>query len=130
VCGIINVIEWNEKNNIKVYRMSSNMFPWMSEYEFKDLPQYDDITTALLNAGNLARSYKQRLSFHPGPFNQLASIDKTIIEKTVKELNQHSEILDLMGYEASHWTKINIQSVTQQMAKMKLLNDFAKILNS
>ena len=34
------ILEWNEENGIKFYRMSSDVFPWMSEYEFKDLPDY------------------------------------------------------------------------------------------
>ena len=32
VRDLIEVIKWNEKNGIKFYRMSSDMFPWMSEY--------------------------------------------------------------------------------------------------
>ena len=28
---LIEIIKWNDKNGFKVYRMSSNMFPWMSE---------------------------------------------------------------------------------------------------
>ena len=30
---------FNGENNIRMYRMSSDMFPWMSEYEIEDLPE-------------------------------------------------------------------------------------------
>ena len=105
---LIEIIKWNEKNGFKVYRMSSNMFPWMSEYEFTDLPDYKKICTLLRGIGNLSSKYGQRLSFHPGPFNVLGSPNSTLVDKTIKELNQHAEIMDLMGLPTSYMYPINI----------------------
>ena len=105
---LIEIIKWNEQNGFKVYRMSSDMFPWMSEYEIKDLPDYQKISTLLRGCGNLALKYGQRLSFHPGPFNVLGSPNPTLVQKTIKELNQHAEIMDLMGLPQSHLYPINI----------------------
>ena len=105
---LIEIIKWNEQNGFKVYRMSSDMFPWMSEYEFKDLPDFKKICTLLKGVGNLAKKYGQRLSFHPGPFNVLGSPNPILVEKTIKELNQHAEIMDLMGLKQSQQYPINI----------------------
>ena len=105
---LVEIIKWNEQNGFKVYRMSSNMFPWMSEYELKDLPDYQKISTLLRGAGNLAKKYGQRLSFHPGPFNVLGSPNPDLVSKTHKELNQTAEIMDLMGLERSNHYPINI----------------------
>ena len=33
----IEIIKWNEKNNIRNYRMSSDSFSWFTHYELKDL---------------------------------------------------------------------------------------------
>ena len=74
---LIEIVKWNEQNGFKVYRMSSDMFPWMSEYELKDLPDFQKISTLLKGVGNLALKYCQRLSFHPGPFNVLGSPNPT-----------------------------------------------------
>jgi UV DNA damage endonuclease len=106
--NLIEIIKWNEANGFKVYRMSSDMVPWMSEYELKDLPDYRKISFLLQGAGKLALKYGQRLSFHPGPFNVLGSPNPILVEKTIKELNQHSEIMDLMGLPKSHLYPINI----------------------
>jgi UV DNA damage endonuclease len=106
--NLIEIIKWNEQNGFKVYRMSSDMIPWQSEYEIKDLPDYHKISTLLRGAGNLALKYGQRLSFHPGPFNVLGSPNPVLVQKTIKELNQHSEIMDLMGLPKSHLYPINI----------------------
>jgi UV DNA damage endonuclease len=105
---LVEIIKWNEKNGFKVYRMSSNMFPWMSEYELKDLPDYRKISTILKGAGRLAVKYGQRLSFHPGPFNVLGSPNPVLVTKTTKELNQTAEIMDIMGLEQSNHYPINI----------------------
>lgn len=105
---LIEIIKWNHQNGFVVYRMSSDMFPWMSEYELKDLPDYKKISTLLKGAGNLAIKYGQRLSFHPGPFNVLGSPNPDLVKKTQKELSQHAEIMDVMGLPQSRQYPINI----------------------
>lgn len=105
---LIEIIKWNHENGFKVYRMSSDMIPWVSEYEIKDLPDYRKISTLLRGAGHLALKYGQRLSFHPGPFNVLGSPNPVLVQKTIKELNQHAEIMDLMGLPQNHNYPINI----------------------
>jgi len=108
VRDLIQVIKWNEQNGIKFYRMSSEIFPWMSEYDFSDLPDYKKICTLLLGAGTLAKKYRQRLTFHPGPFNVLASPNENVVKKTIIDLNKHSQIMDLMGLSTTPYNKINI----------------------
>ena len=102
------ILEWNERNGIKFYRMSSDIFPWMSEYNFQDLPDYNEICYHLDLAGEYATLNGHRLTFHPGPFNVLGSPTESVVDKAIKELNQHSEMMDLMGFMPSHYNKINI----------------------
>lgn len=105
---LIEVVKWNQQNGITFYRMSSDMFPWMSEYEFSDLPDIGKIRTLLAGLGNLAKKYDHRLTFHPGPFNVLASPNPDVVRKTIAELNKHSQIMDMIGLPASPYSKINI----------------------
>ena len=108
ITDLIEIIKWNHKHGFKVYRMSSSMFPWCSEYELSDLPDFDKIKNLLKGAGLLAKKYDQRLSFHPGHFNVLGSPNPDLVKKTSKELNQHAEIMDLMGLAQSRQYPINI----------------------
>ena len=105
---LIKIIQWNEDNNIKVFRMSSDIYPWMSEYEFKDLPGYPTICKLLKQAGDLAQGYGHRLSFHPGQFAVLASPHQKVVDGAVNELNKSAQIMDLMGLPKSRMAKINI----------------------
>ena len=103
-----NIVKWNEEMGIKLFRMSSDLFPWMTFYEFEQLPDYPMIDVYLKNIGALAEKYGQRLTFHPSHFNALGSPNPVVVEKAIKELNKHSEIMDLMGLSATVYNKINI----------------------
>lgn len=129
VQDLVKIIQWNERNNIKFFRISSNMFPWMSEYEITNLPNWKLISANLKLAGKLATDYGQRLTFHPGPFNVLASQNGFVVKKTVKELNQHSQIFDEMCLVPSHWNKINIHVNTTQLGKEECAKRFIKGFN-
>ncbi len=108
VNGLRRVIEWNNAHGIKVYRMTSCLFPWFSEYDMFDLPDINQIADIMADAGRIAMEGGQRLSFHPGPFNVLASPNDSVVTKTIKELNDHSAQMDLMDLPVSPMAKINI----------------------
>lgn len=108
VTDLKSIIQWNIDHGIMVYRMSSGMFPWMSEYEFTDLPDYDLISSTLREAGDLAQSNGQRLSFHPGQFCVLSSPNEDVVNRSIDELDKHSQIMDMMGLPTSNMAKINI----------------------
>jgi UV DNA damage endonuclease len=78
------------------------------DIEIKDLPDYGKISVLLRGAGNLVLKYGQRLSFHPGPFNVLGSPNPSTLAKTIKDLNQHGEIMDLIGLPRDVSFPINI----------------------
>ena len=108
VIDLEKIIDWNIGNDLLLYRMSSDMFPWMSEYELEDLPDITDIANILARIGAKVREHDLRLAFHPGPFNVLASRDQNVVLKTIKELRQHAEIMDVIGLPRSPFAKINI----------------------
>jgi UV DNA damage endonuclease len=108
VRDLVEVIKWNEKHDITLYRMSSDIFPWSSEYDFNDLPDIDKIKNIMSGLGNLIKQYGHRVGFHPGPFNVLASPNEDVVKKTVSELNKHSQIMDMLDLSISPFAKINI----------------------
>lgn len=105
---LIKILKWNTDNGISFFRMSSDIFPWASEYNIKDLPDYEQIAEALADAGAYARSVNQRLTTHPGPFNKLTSPKERVIKNTVRDLEVHGELMDLLGQPRTPWAKINI----------------------
>jgi UV DNA damage endonuclease len=105
---LYKVIEWNREKGIKIYRMSSCLFPWMSEYEFEELPQYEDILKICSKIGKFSLESGQRLSFHPGHFDILASPHEKVVNASILDLNRHAQIMDMMNLRTDHYNTINI----------------------
>tara|TARA_B100000401_G_scaffold261974_1_gene178273 strand:+ start:333 stop:1235 length:903 start_codon:yes stop_codon:yes gene_type:complete len=108
VKDIIKILEWNLKNNIFFFRISSDIFPWASHYNISNLPQYNEIKDKLLEAGNFAKKNNIRITAHPGPFNVLVSPNENVIKNTFIDLKMHGELFDMMKLEKSVYNKINI----------------------
>ena len=108
VSDLLRIVDWNGQNKIKNFRMSSEMFPWASEYVFEDLPDWSKIKSILQDIGSLAKYYDMRLSFHPGPFVKLGSMKENVVLNSIKDLEIHNSIMNHMGLEASEFYPINI----------------------
>jgi len=106
--NLLPILEWNHRHDIRVFRMTSCLLPWASEYMLEDLPHFEKISRNLKTAGDYAIEKGIRLSFHPGPFNILTSTKEHVVQNTIVDLAIHGKIMDLMGMPRSHWAKINI----------------------
>ena len=96
VKDISKMIKWNEKNNIKCLRLSSDMFPHFTDTETEKYT-IDFAKDELKRAGDLAKSLGHRIVMHPGQYNQVGAIKTNVFEKTCEELSHHANILDAMG---------------------------------
>jgi len=105
---LVKILRWNAEHNIKVFRMGSDIFPWASQYKLTDLPRYYEILDELQLAGDIAEHTNQRLSFHPDHFVKLGSAKPEVVVNSIRELELHSTIMDLMGLPKSYHSPINI----------------------
>jgi UV DNA damage endonuclease len=108
VRDLFEILKWNVTNNIKVFRISSDIFPWGSEYNLEDLPDYTKISNILKGCGTYAKENGLRITSHPGPFNVLVSPNENVVNNTFKDLELHGKVFDLLGLELSPYNKINI----------------------
>ena len=131
---LIEVIKWNHQHNIQLYRMSSSMFPWMSEYELTDLPNWPTIQNLLKGVGTLAQKYGQRVGFHPGQFCVLPSPNPKVVDNSIKELNQHAFIMDTMGLPQNQTYSMNIHVGgsygDKDAAKARFVENFYRLSES
>tara|TARA_R100000664_G_C2759416_1_gene149190 strand:+ start:6688 stop:7578 length:891 start_codon:yes stop_codon:yes gene_type:complete len=105
---LCEIVKWNVDNGINFFRISSDIFPWASEYNIEDLPQYQKIKTVLSSCGNYARQNGIRLTSHPGPFNVLVSPREHVVQNTITDLTNHGKVFDLLGLDRTPYNKINI----------------------
>lgn len=122
----LRILEWNIENNIKVYRMSSDMFPCIGFYNILDLPNIDKIKNILKRIGEFVKTNDIRVSFHPSHFCIIASESEKVVKNAIDELNKHAEIFDLMGLEQSYKYPINIHVNTTKPTREEATERFCK----
>jgi UV DNA damage endonuclease len=105
---LLPILKSNVENKIYFFRLSSNLFPWASEYEIESLRDYKEISLALKQAGEFAKENGIRITSHPGPFNKLCSESESVVNNTITDLKIHGEVFDLIGLPKTHDAKINI----------------------
>ncbi len=134
VADLERIIDWNYQNGINFYRMSSDMFPWATEYQFTQLKDWKEISIILKRCGDKANQYGQRLTFHPGPFNVLVSPKDSVVENTIKDLEVHGRIMDAMGLSQTPYNKINIHCNgvygDKKTAMDRFITNFQRLSNS
>ncbi len=90
------LMDWNEENGIKVFRLSSDLFPHKSNINAPDY-DFDFAKDLLIKIGNKSKFLNQRLTFHPGQYNVIGTNNKEIFENTKCDLKYHADVLDLMN---------------------------------
>jgi len=126
ILDLQKVLEWNVQHGINFFRLSSNVFPWASEYQLHDMPDYEAIYEACERSGNYIRQHGIRITSHPGPFNKLASPKERVFENTKRDLEIHGEFFDMLGLPRNHYAKINIHVGAAYGNKPVALDTFAR----
>ena len=96
--GLNEIIKYNIKNNIHFYRMSSKIIPLATkeDVEFDYINRYKkyyDKIKKNINRSNI------RVDFHPDQFTVLNSTKKEVVNNSIKNLEYHYKILDVLGIE-------------------------------
>ncbi|KAH9485545.1 UV-damage endonuclease [Psilocybe cubensis] len=95
VQDLLTLIQWNEDNHIRFFRVSSEMFPFASHGVHGYSLEF--CAPELAKAGDLAKKYGHRLTTHPGQFTQLGSPKPAVVDAAIRDLAYHAQMLDLMG---------------------------------
>jgi len=105
---LFTILQWNNRKGIKVFRLSSEMFPWASEYDIESSPYYKRILMILQACGKFANDNGIRITAHPGPFNVLVSPRENVVQNTITDLEIHGKIFDMLGLSHTPYNKLNI----------------------
>jgi UV damage endonuclease UvdE len=99
--------------NLRMVRISSDLLPayteptWSWFWRDADVVRYAE--KHFMEIGECARSSDVRLSFHPGQFTVLASINDGIVNRSIEEFEYHADMARYMGYGKSFQDfKINV----------------------
>jgi len=126
---LFEIIKWNKENGFDFFRITSNLFPWCSEYKLEDMPDHWEIAGILGEIGKYVDEHKIRLTSHPGPFNVLTSPHEHVVENCINDLSTHGEVFDMMGVSRTPYNKINIHIGGAYGDKVSAMERFCENFN-
>lgn len=109
---LLLILKKINRENIKVFRVSSNLFPLYDSLT-EELKNSYTVKSILKEAGKYALSNNMRLSSHPDQFVVISSNKAEVIEKSFRMLDYHAWIFDQMELPLSHYYAINIHGGTK-----------------
>ena len=106
------VINYCHSVGIKAYRLSSNIVPILNHPEVNlklvDLPNFDIIKNEIDRIKNDIILTNMRVSAHPSEYISLTSLDDSVISNSIRDLESHGEIFDLLNLPKNYNSPLNI----------------------
>ena len=79
---VLTLMDWNEQNGIKVFRLSSELFPHKSNEKVENY-SFDFAKDLLQEIGEKSKQYNQRITFHPGQYNVVGTPNEKCFNQTI-----------------------------------------------
>jgi len=125
---LLKMLEFNVRHNILFFRITSDLVPfashpvckfnWQSRFErrFREI-------------GDFIKDHDIRISMHPDQFILINSLDPGVLQRSLKELSYHVEILDLMELDSSAKIQIHIGGVygDRKASTRRFIERFGKL---
>lgn len=91
-----NIINYNIENNIRLFRISSDLIPFGSSSVNK-LAWWDIYASEFQRIGEKIKTSGMRVSLHPGQYTVLNSPKEEVVKKAIDDLNYHTKVLQSLG---------------------------------
>ncbi|MGZ5490639.1 MAG: UV DNA damage repair endonuclease UvsE [Nitrososphaeraceae archaeon] len=125
------ILKFNIANNFMFFRISSDMIPFAShpicKFDWKEHFKSD-----LIRIGQLINDHNIRISMHPDQFVLINSKSQEIVNNSIKELEYHTDLLDLMTLDYSAKVQIHIGGVygDKEKSKKQFISNYKTLLSA
>ena len=121
---LLEILNYNVAHNLMFFRISSDIIPFASHpictFNWQEFfrPDFKKIGEFILK-NNL------RISMHPDQFVLINAKNHNIVERSIKELEYHTEILDLMNLDSSAKIQIHVGGIygDKQLSKKRFISN-------
>ena len=103
---LARAIDFCERHEIQLYRITSGLFPQSEEGPGYDL--VSEIADTLGDVGDRASRAGIRLVAHPDQFVVLSSESAQVVENSIGILRHHARVLDLLRQPRSAWAAMEV----------------------
>lgn len=91
-----NIIDYNIKNNVELFRLSSGIIPFGSS-PANNIKWWDIFEEELSSIGSKIKEAGMRISMHPGQYTVLNSNREDVVLRAIKDLEYHNILLDSLN---------------------------------
>ncbi|BAY26197.1 UV-endonuclease UvdE [Calothrix sp. NIES-2100] len=121
-----------EENKIRLYRMSSALFPLSDMEDEIGANILEEMSADLAKIGQRSLSLNIRMVLHPDQFVVLSSDSDQVLQTSIKILERHARTLDLLGLPRSPWSLMNIHGGKSQRAEqlVKVISQLPEAIKS
>ncbi|MGL4772071.1 MAG: UV DNA damage repair endonuclease UvsE [Clostridium sp.] len=110
ILDLKKILEFNNKNNIKLFRISSDIIPFGS-HDILNIPWSKIFKSELLTLGEYIKSNNLRVSMHPGQYTVLNSPQADVVSKSIKDLEYHNDFLNSLNLDYTHKIVLHVGGV-------------------
>lgn len=125
------ILKFNIKNKLLFFRIGSSFIPFASHPICKfDWEEY--FHEDFVKLSNAIKKNKIRISMHPGQFVVLNSKKESVISSSIRELEYHARLLDLLKLDESAKIQIHVgfPQGDKEQAKSDFIKNFDKLSKS
>jgi UV DNA damage endonuclease len=108
LANTLRILRANFFDQIQVYRFSSKLIPLCTHPEFLDWDYARDLEAELQTIGTFVKENRMRVSLHPDHFTLLNSPKPEVLTASLRDLDYHVTLLEVMGLDATTKLVIHI----------------------
>lgn len=125
---LLNILRWNGERNIRFFRISSGLVPF-ADHPVCRIKWQRIFRNDFAIIGRYIRESGMRVSMHPDHFTILNSPRRAVVRKSVKSLEYHCGILDLLGLDATHKIQVHVGGVygDREKSKERFIENYRKL---
>ena len=101
IIGLKKILENNEKLNISLFRISSDIVP-LGSHSINKVEWKKHFEKELNEIGEFIKKCGMRVSMHPGQYTVLNAEKEDIVVNAINDLEYHSNFLDALGVNSSN----------------------------
>lgn len=124
------IIDYNIENNIKLFRISSDIIPFGSS-PVNELEWWSIFHEKFLNIGLKIKNSNMRVSMHPGQYTVLNSPTEDVVYRAIKDLEYHNLFLDSLNVDKTNKIILHIGGVygDKELATKRFIQTYKLLSN-
>lgn len=125
---LLSILKFNKENNILFFRITSELIPFAS-HPVCTFNWQDYFNLRFKEIGDFIKLNNIRIPMHPDQFILINSKDCKIFENSVKELEYHAEVLNLMKLDTTAKIQLHVGGVYKDKEKSieRFVNRYEKL---